>query len=241
MKKETKMLLNSFLVVGLIVLFTYSCKKSDDNNNNPPANAVTDADGNVYHTVTIGTQVWMVENLKTTKYNDGSPIPLVSEASDWANLITPAYCWYDNNIGYKNIYGALYKWNAVNTGKLAPTGWHVPTEADWQTLETYLGGPNVAGGKLKEAGTSHWESPNTAATNESGFTAYGGGYRSVFQTQPGIYTCLFSALNREGLWWSSTYYQTEFKYIYLDYNDADMYKYESSNLIVGYSVRCIKN
>ena len=108
---------------------------------------VVDIDGNVYHTVTIGTQVWMVENLKTTKYNDGTAIPLVTDNTAWGALTTPGYCWYNNDSAtYKNTYGALYNWYAVNTGKLAPTGWHVPTDSEWTVLTTYLGGQSVAGG-----------------------------------------------------------------------------------------------
>ena len=118
---------------------------------------VTDDDGNVYHSVTIGTQVWMVENLKTTKYNDGTSIPLVTDATDWHNLLTPGYCWNNNDEAtYKATYGALYNWYTVNTGNLCPTGWHVPGDAEWTTLTTYLGGEDVAGGKLKEVGITHW-------------------------------------------------------------------------------------
>ena len=115
---------------------------------------VTDIDGNVYHTVTIGTQTWMVENLKTTKYNDGTAIPLVTDSTAWLNLTTPGYCWYNNDAAtYKNTYGALYNWFTVNTSKLAPSGWHVPTDAEWTTLITYLGGETVAGGQMKSTGT----------------------------------------------------------------------------------------
>ena len=108
---------------------------------------VVDIDGNVYHTVTIGTQVWMVENLKTTRYNDGTAIPLVTDGTAWAALTTPGYCWYNNDSAtYKNTYGALYNWYAVNTGKLAPTGWHVPTDSEWTVLTTYLGGESLQAG-----------------------------------------------------------------------------------------------
>ena len=135
------------------------------------AGTVTDIDGNVYHTVIIGTQEWMVENLKTTRLNDGTSLPLVMIDSVWALLTTPGYCWYKNDVTYKNIYGAVYNGFTVSTGKLAPVGWHVPTNVDWDILTTYLGGELVAGGKLKETGTTHWKNPNTGATNESGFTA----------------------------------------------------------------------
>jgi uncharacterized protein (TIGR02145 family) len=122
----------------------------------------------------------MVENLRTTRYNDGTAIPLVTDDTEWKKLTTPGYCWYDNDPAtYGSTYGALYNWYAVNRGKLCPTGWHVATDAEWTRLTNYLGGATVAGGKMKEAGLSHWESPNEGATNSSGFTALPGGYRSI--------------------------------------------------------------
>ena len=142
------------------------------------AQTIIDYDGHVYNTVTIGTQTWMKENLKVTKYNDGIVIPLVTDSSAWSNLSTPGYCWYNNDEAiYKNTYGALYNWITVNTGKLCPTGWHVPSDAEWTTLINYLGGDSIAGGKLKETATTHWNYPNAGATNETGFTAIAGGYR----------------------------------------------------------------
>jgi uncharacterized protein (TIGR02145 family) len=139
---------------------------------------VTDNDGNIYHIVTIGTQVWMIENLKTTTFNDGVAIPNVTNTTAWFNLTTSAYCWYNNDATTnKTTYGALYNWYAVNSGKLCPVGWHVPTDAEWTVLSTYLGGESVAGGKLKETGTIHWLSPNFGADNSTGFTAVPGGRR----------------------------------------------------------------
>jgi len=125
---------------------------------------VSDIDGNYYKTIQIGSQIWMAENLKTTRYNDGSNIPLVTDNTAWSNLTTPGYCWYNNDAAtYKNVYGALYNWYAVNTGKLCPSGWHVPSEYEWTLLVNYLGGVYAAGGKLKETGTTHWYSPNAGA------------------------------------------------------------------------------
>ena len=144
------------------------------------AQTLKDIEGNVYPAVIIGTQVWMAENLKTTKYNDGMAIPLVSDNNAWEALKTPGYCWYNNDAAAnKNRFGALYNWYTVNTKKLCPAGWHVPNDKEWTTLRTYLGGEEIAGGKLKETGTTHWTSPNTDATNQTGFTALpGGGRRS---------------------------------------------------------------
>lgn len=154
---------------------------------------VADIDGNIYNTIAIGSQIWMKENLRTTKYNDGTSIPLVTNSTEWAS-ITLGYCWYNNDpANYKSTYGALYNFLAVcsiyNGGKnICPTGWHVPSYDEWVTLALYLD-PNaiqfyntissVAGGKLKESGTDHWQSPNFGATNETGFTALPGGYHSM--------------------------------------------------------------
>lgn len=133
---------------------------------------IADADGNTYKIIKIGDQVWTAENLRTTRYNDGTEIPLVTDYTAWTNLTTPAYAWTNNDIGNKSVYGALYNWFAVKTCKLCPSGWHVPTDAEWTILENHLGGISVAGGKMKETGTEHWFAPNTDATNESGFTAH---------------------------------------------------------------------
>jgi uncharacterized protein (TIGR02145 family) len=137
---------------------------------------VTDIDGNVYQTVVIGSQCWMKENLKTTRFNDGTSIPLVTNFNQWHYSHGPAYCYYNNDsASYKSIYGPLYKGYTHNYGQVCPLGWHVPTIAEWDTLITFLLGETVAGGKLKATGTQYWIAPNTGATNESGFTALPGG------------------------------------------------------------------
>jgi uncharacterized protein (TIGR02145 family) len=137
----------------------------------PSVDTVKDIEGNIYRTVKIGDQVWMAENLRTTKYNDGQDIPLGPIGSAWGNLTAPAYCWLYYNPANGETYGALYNWYVVDTGKLAPSGWRVPTNEDWIELAEYLGGEAVAGGKLKERGTSHWFSPNAGATDEYSFSA----------------------------------------------------------------------
>jgi len=182
-------------------------------------NTVIDIDGNVYHTVKIGTQIWMVENLKTTKYNDGSAIPLVTDNKVWAALTTPGYCWYNNDsTNFISNYGALYNWYTVNTGKLCPKGWHVPTDVEWTILANYLGGETYnnnnteskTGGKLKESGTIHWSSPNEGATNETGFNGLPGGSRSYYKgdfTEIGIMGNYWSVTEGIGMenevWWTS--------------------------------------
>ncbi|MFA6925323.1 MAG: fibrobacter succinogenes major paralogous domain-containing protein [Bacteroidales bacterium] len=156
----------------------------------------TDIDGNIYHIVTIGTQVWLLENLNTTKYNDGTLIPLVTDNSGWNNLTTGAYSDYNNTPSNSSTYGRLYNWYAVNNAhKICPLGWHVPSDAEWTTLETYLG-ISSAGGKLKEAGTIHWTSPNVGATNETGFTALPGGSRYPNGS--------FNNIGNYANWWTAT-------------------------------------
>jgi len=156
---------------------------------------IIDIDNNIYKTVTIGSSIWLAENLKTTKFNDGTPILLESNNIIWASLIAPGYCWYNNDsIGNKNMYGALYNWYAAKTGNLCPQGWHVSTHEDWKEVFTFLGGEVFSGGKLKETGYDHWNSPNSGADNSSGFTALPGGYRDIM----GGYDLMGSC----GVWWS---------------------------------------
>jgi uncharacterized protein (TIGR02145 family) len=205
------------------------------------AQTVKDIDGNVYKTVTIGKQVWMKENLKTTKYNDGKAIPLVTDDKTWETLTAPAYCWYKNDAkAYKNAYGALYNWYTVNTNKLCPKGWHIPADSEWTKLTTYLGGESVAGGKLKETGTNHWESPNTGATNESGFTALPSGYRN-FAGAFDIAGSNSIYFRSNGCWWSSTE-QYDFNAYYIRLYNALNEVYSSlSDKHFGYSARCLRD
>jgi len=200
--------------------------------------SVSDVDGNTYKTIQIGTQTWMAENLKTTKFNDNTPISLVTDNTAWSNLYvgkTPAYSWYDNDPStYKPIYGALYNHYVVEKGNVCPTGWHVPSDAEGATLETFLGGEDVAGGKLKEAGNTHWTNSFSAvATNESGFTALPGGARDV--NGP------FGASRSHGMWWSTTIESQGFYWSFsLFFDNSKTYGgayYESA----GLSVRCLKD
>lgn len=197
--------------------------------------SLTDIDGNVYKTIQIGKQVWMAENLKTAKFKDGTIIPFVNDNNAWANLTTSAACWYNNDVvSNKDVYGALYNWYPVNTGKLCPTGWHVPSDVEWTTLTTYLGGENGTGIMLKEIGTSHWITPNVGATNTSGFTAVPGGARSV---NSGIFT----NFGFNGCWWSSSEYSTYYAWArYVGYSNIYVGR-SDYNKQYGLSVRCLKD
>jgi uncharacterized protein (TIGR02145 family) len=205
---------------------------------------VSDNDGNSYSTVTIGTQVWMTSNLKTTKYNDGTLIPWVKGGAIWANLQTPAYCWeFNDSIKYKNTIGAYYNWRTVNTGKLCPTGWHVPTKDEYTTLQTYLGGYSVSGGKLKETGYVYWLIPNTGATNETGFSAYANGLINSAGD-------FFNAYVERSLLWSSTEYvynnqgyqdNTRAWHFQLNWSDTNFDISNGYPKTSGLGVRCLKN
>ena len=196
---------------------------------------MTDIDGNVYKTITIGTQTWMAENLKTMKYRNGDPISNVTDATAWKSLSMGAYCWYNNDVANKATYGGLYNWYAVaDIRNIAPLGWHVATDVEWTTLSDFLGGETVAGGKLKESGTTHWTSPNTGATNSSGFTALSGGYRHYLDGS-------FIGVGNNGYWWSSTANGATVAW-HRGLNDADasVHRYDNGKQI-GFSVRCVKD
>ncbi len=162
------------------------------------AQTVTDYDGNVYDTVMIGSQAWLKQNLKVTHYRNGVPVPGVAGGTVWAGLTTGTRCYYDNDsAAYASVYGTLYNWYVINNPNgICPYGWHVPGDAEWTETENFLGGSIIAGGKMKEAGTQHWLSPNTGATNSSGFTGLPGGMLGTSFT--------FSAMFENGLWWTST-------------------------------------
>ena len=198
--------------------------------------SVTDIEGNVYKTITIGTQEWMTENLRTTKYRDGTNIPLVDDNTIWRNNVSSdAYCNYDNNNSNASTYGHLYNWFAVNSShNIAPAGWHVPTIEEWNTLINYLGGEAVAGGKMKETGTTHWTSPNTSADNSSGFTALPGGNRSGD-------TGLFFNIGSNGYWWSSTQYDATNATLLTLFNSTSTITQANKIKKAGYSVLCVKN
>jgi uncharacterized protein (TIGR02145 family) len=207
---------------------------------------VKDVDGNWYKTVIIGTQVWMAENLKTTRFNDKTKIPLVSEDIAWNALSTPGYCWYNNRTTNKTVYGALYNWYAISTGKLCPTEWHVPSDAEWHDLILYFD-PSAeltvmpvyesltAGNQLKEIGTTHWTETDINVTNVSGFSALPAGSRDSYGN--------FNYIGTNGYWWTSS--ATEPSSIYawvneLAYNFGNESRF-NSYIVDGLSVRCVKD
>jgi uncharacterized protein (TIGR02145 family) len=230
MKKTNRIWITVLAITVFLLILPGSCKKSDD-----ASSAVTDKDGHVYKTVKIGTQEWMAENLRTTKYLNGDLIGTTNPASlDISAESNPKYQWpaggVESNAG---TYGRLYTWYAVTDSRnICPAGWHVPTDAEWTILTTYLGGEFVAGGKLKETGTTHWQNPNTGATNESGFTALPGGDREI---GGGFYV-----IGSIGLWCSATEFNTDDAwYRGLDFLTFNVQSF-SKNKKTGFSVRCIK-
>jgi uncharacterized protein (TIGR02145 family) len=210
------------LLFVVIVLFAFNINAQT---------TVSDADGNQYNTVTIGTQVWTKENLKTTKYSDGTSIDLVTENSAWSDLFTGAYCQYPSS---GDDYGYLYNFYAVDNSKnLCPTDWHVATYDDWNALVSYLGGPSDAASKLKEIGTAHWGEPNTDATNESGFTAFGGGYRNP--------NGVFYNILDDGYFWHGTETGEDYAWYSVMDPSSGYLNITDNDKKDGMSVRCIRD
>ncbi|HOU97032.1 MAG TPA: fibrobacter succinogenes major paralogous domain-containing protein [Bacteroidales bacterium] len=255
--KKRKHFIQLLLIVGLLFALATACDKTDDPDGDfPSAGTVKDIDGNKYNTVKIGNQVWMVENLKTTKYNDGTQIPNLSDDNQWL-VTTDAYCNYDNLESNAATYGRLYNGYAVKTGKLAPAGWRIPNDADWIILRNYLiaNGYNFDGTKDEDkvakslCAKTNWalsSEPGTPGAapennNRTGFTALPGGYRYViFGNNPEAH---FSGIGKYGEWWSTTeldkgggygrLWELKYNHDYLDGYRTDM--------VCGHSVRLIKD
>lgn len=213
-------------------IFSYHQKGNSTHSNEINlATSVTDIDGNKYTFVQIGQQVWMDKNLEVETYRNGDVIPQVTDAKEWAALKTGAWCYHSNNKANGVIYGKLYNWYAVNDPRgLAPEGWHIPSNAEWTILSTFLGGASVAGGKMKSTGTSRWDSPNFGATNESGFAGLPGNTR---YNNIGI----FGDLGSFGFWWSAE----EGWYNVLESRNEQLRTAFADNKESGYSVRCLKD
>ena len=213
-------------LLALIAIFSfYGCPKSQ------PVDPPVDT----YEEIKIGNQIWMLNNLDIDHYRNGDPIPKIRDTIKWSKLTTGAWCYFENSNCLGKIYGKLYNWYAVNDPRgLAPKAWHVASYEEWVELIQYLGGDSIAGGKLKESGTSHWKSPNGGATNESGFSAVPGGMLDA-------YSGVFSFWGYIGCWWSATESNATLARIWqLSCNDASIFGYGSSK-VNGFSVRCVKD
>ena len=257
---------NSIYLLAAILLF-FACKKESNNStpntvpnstntitciDNPNINftsignpkgkfgeCIKDIDANIYKTVTIGTQTWMAENLKTSKYNDGTVIPNVTINNQWQKNTTGAWSFYNNDAANNVNYCKLYNWYAVSptsNGKknLCPTGWHVPTDVEWTILTDYLGGESIAGGKMKEVNTTNWNTPNTDANNTSLFTGLPGLSRNNDGT--------FGEITQLGGWWSSTESKSDAAWIrYLDNTCGVVYRNIDGDKEAGISIRCLRD
>jgi len=240
MKKKSRIFNHMVIIMTLVLVFASSCKKEGPEIS---YGSITDQDGNTYKTVEIGTQTWMAENLKTTKFNDNGSIPNVTGNTAWINLTTPGYCWYNNDeTASKPEFGALYNWYAVKTGKLCPAGWHVPGDAEFNTLELFLGIPTAQidlwgwrgtdeGAKIKSE--TGWDAGGNG-TNTSGFSALPGGYRYGAEG-------LFNGIGVLSYWWSNSEDGPNNSwYRRLDGANRDIYKASTSNK-AGKYVRCLKD
>jgi uncharacterized protein (TIGR02145 family) len=231
---------NIWFVIPVFLLPSLSCTLKRVNS------VIKDIDGNWYTSVIIGKQEWMHENLKTTRYNDGTPISNLTDSAEWIEFDSPAYVWYDNDISNKDTYGALYNWNAVGTRTdICPAGWQVARDIDWKKLENHLGmiyeeiegtgwRGTDQGGKLKETGTLNWDSPNVGATNEYGFSAVPGGRR----TEKGV----FLGINRGCTIWTFT--ETSYSnaiYRHLSTGNTRIGRNPEGEKQMGLAVRCIKD
>ena len=199
------------------------------------AQTVTDVDGNTYNTISIGNQIWLTENLKVTKYNDQEPISLVLDDASWSTQTEPAYCYYLGDIANANIYGNLYNWHVVNNAKnVCPSGYYVPSIADWEELITFVGGNAVAGGKFKEMGLNHWSDPNIGADNSSSFTLLPSGWRA---NNNGLY----ENLSYMAYVWSSTSIDAQSSSIILVGYDSPACYTSDSHILTGLPIRCLKD
>ena len=208
------------IYVFILLLFSLSVFTSSETNGQKSSSIVTDIEGNKYKTIVIGNQVWMTENLKTKKLNDGTLIPNISDMTEWVRTTKPAFSWYENDISNKSIYGGLYNWQAVNTGKLCPEGWRVPSDTDWTALFEYLGGTEIAFTKL----------------DKIDFSPVYNGYRYGYYWGSGI----FYEKGINGYWWTST--KATDTHIWsrtISIKNRKIYRsYFTSNN--GFSIRCVK-
>ncbi|HRI19425.1 MAG TPA: fibrobacter succinogenes major paralogous domain-containing protein, partial [Panacibacter sp.] len=206
------------------------------NDNSSTEALLSNIDGSASDTISIGTQAWRSINLNLDHYRNGDKIPQVTDPAAWVSLTTGAWCYYNNDPATGAVYGKLYNWYAVVDGRgLAPKGWHIPSDKEWTKLTTFLGGEAVAGGKMKETGTTHWYYPNGDATNSSGFTALPSGYRST-----DTFAGTFDLIGNRGFWWSTSSLMSYSWSRSLNYGNGIIYRTYNIRQY-GYSVRCIKD
>jgi uncharacterized protein (TIGR02145 family) len=246
MKTTKKLWCQTLALIGATLILLNSCEKGQGDGNN--GQLVVDADGNVYATVIIGNQEWIAENLRTTRYNDGSSIPTGHTNEQWASLSTGAYAIYphsqidglNSDVEVLEAFGALYNWHAVtNSRELCPKGWRVPTNEEWSTLTNYAGGESFAGGKLKSTRTApdahpRWDIPNKGATNAYEFSAFPGGFRLANGGN-------FHRIGGWGYWWSSSEYGARkawSKIMHFDFGDVTSHGFDKT---FGFSVRCVRD
>jgi len=232
---KMKLQVHITFMIMLLAINMISCEKE-----NKPLftvdEPVTDIDGNVYNTIKINNQIWMAENLKTKKFNNGDLIgTTIPPDADIRSETSPVYAWaYNGNEANMDVYGLLYTWYVVNDNrKLCPTGWHVPSDNEWKILTEFLGGDSIAGGKLKQTGTSYYFTPNLGATNESGFTALPSGLRYPIGN--------FNSMGDGPVWWTSTEYDNNNSiFRSLGYSGKSIRRdYYPKNS--GFAIRCIKD
>lgn len=223
-----------FYLLSFTFLLLQACSKSDSSNDSNLVVSVSDADGNSYEVVNICNQTWTKTNLNVSKYRNGDVIQQVSDPVKWQSLTTGAWCYYANTTSNGTTYGKLYNWYAVTDPRgLAPIGYHIPTDAEWTSLTNCLGGKFIAGGKLKETGTSHWLQPNSNATNSNGFSGLPGGFRNTGSS--------FQELGYYGNFWSSQGNATFAIPRTLNYNNGSINIIDAYDEADGFSVRCVKD
>ena len=259
--------MKNFFYFFIVSITFFSCKKESVSNNSTSnsgnnvttgidfsssvnavgklGNGLKDIEGNSYKTTIIGKQEWMAENLKVSKFNDGSSIKNLTTNDDWMKSEgVPAWCYYDNDMNNNAKYGKLYNWYVVNKSmngnkNVCPNGWHVPSITDWDTLILFLGGETIAAGKMKEVGEKNWKNPNVGATNSSLFTALPAGVRSDYDGR-------FNGMGYDSNWWSTTedynnYSSTpEALTRDVDHDDASS-EQTTEGYKSGLSIRCLKD
>jgi uncharacterized protein (TIGR02145 family) len=255
MKVLRQVKLFRFILLALSIVIAVGCNKNDEQsydeirfNSKLDYGSVTDIDGNTYRTIQIGSQVWMAENLKVARYSDATAIPLVQDSKQWISLQNDGYCKYEKGFDINGhlfiyeynyeVYGYIYNYYAaVSVHNVCPAGWHLPDNSDWRTIGIYLGGEEIAGKKLKEAGPVHWGYYNTLSTNESGFTALPGGLRDYL----GIIESMGDSRGGSGFWWSATVNDPTSAWSYNLGSEVNTLMSFPIRKREGQNVRCVKD